>query len=84
VTLKRGQNIKYRPFVFTEYGVLMLSSVLRSKQANEVNISIMRVYSKMKALLITSKDILLKIEKLENTTNKNSEEIKVIFSYIKN
>ena len=84
MTLKRGQNIKYRPFVFTEYGVLMLSSVLRSKQANEVNISIMRVYSKMKALLITSKDILLKIEKLENTTNKNSEEIKVIFSYIKN
>ena len=83
VTLKRGQNIKYLPFVFTEHGVLMLSSVLRSKQANDVNISIMRVYSKMKALLITSKDILLKIEKLENATDKNSAEIKMIFSYIK-
>jgi ORF6N domain len=38
VTLKRGQNMKYLPFCFTEHGVLMLSSVLRSKQANEVNI----------------------------------------------
>jgi len=84
VTLKRGQNIKYLPFVFTEHRVLMLSSVLWSKQANEENISIMRVYSKMKALHVTIKDILLKIEKLENATDKNSAEIKVIFSYIKN
>ncbi len=83
VTLKQGQNIKYMPFVFTEHGVLMLSSVLRSKQANDVNISIMRVYSKMKELLVLNKDILLKLEKLENTSGKNAEDIKIIFSYIK-
>ena len=83
VTLKQGQNVKYMPFVFTEHGVLMLSSVLRSKQANDVNISIMRVYNKMKELLLLNKDILLKLEKLENTSGKNAEDIKIIFSYIK-
>jgi len=80
-SLKMG--LRYKPFCFTEHGVLMLSSVLRSKQANEVNISIMRVYSKMKELLILNKDILLKLEKLENTSGKNAEDIKIIFSYIK-
>jgi hypothetical protein len=83
VTLKRGQNIKYLPFCFTEHGVLMLSSVLRSKQANEVNIRIMRVYSKMKELLMLNKDILLKLEKLESTSDKHDKDIKIIFSYIK-
>ena len=80
-SIKMG--LRYKPFCFTEHGVLMLSSVLRSKLANEVNISIMSVYSKMKSMLITSKDILLKIEKLENTSDKNSADIKAIFSYIK-
>jgi hypothetical protein len=83
VTLKRGQNIKYLPFVFTEHGVLMLSSVLRSKQANDVNIRIMRVYSKMKELLILNKDILLKLEKLEASSDKHDKDIQIIFSYIK-
>ena len=83
VTLKRGQNIKYLPFAFTEHGVLMLSSVLRSKQANEVNIRIMRVYSKMKELIMLNKDILLKLEKLESSSDKHDKDIQIIFSYIK-
>ena len=83
VTLKRGQNIKYLPFTFTEHGVLMLSSVLRSKQANEVNIRIMRVYSKMKELVMLNKDILLKLEKLEKSSDKHDKDIQIIFSYIK-
>jgi hypothetical protein len=83
VILKRGANIKYRPFAFTEHGVLMLSSVLRSDQAIQVNIQIMRVYSKMKELLITHKDILLKLEQLEKKTDKHDSEIKLIFDYIK-
>ena len=70
VTLKQGQNIRFMPFCFTEHDVLMLSSVLRSKQANEVNIIIMRVYGKMKELLMLNKDFLQKLEKLENTTGK--------------
>ena len=83
VTLKRGYNIKYLPYAFTEHGVLMLSSVLRSKQANDVNIRIMRVYSKMKELIMSNKDILLKLEKLERSSDKHDKDIQVIFSYIK-
>jgi len=44
VTLKRGQNIKYRPFAFTEQGVAMLSGILNSKEAIAVNIAIMRAF----------------------------------------
>jgi ORF6N domain len=80
-SLKMG--LRYKPFCFTEHGVLMLSSVLRSKQANEVNIRIMRVYSKMKELLMLNKDILLKLEKLESSSDRHDKDIKVIFSYIK-
>lgn len=83
VTLKRGQNIKYHPFAFTEHGVLMLSSVLRSERAVQVNIQIMRVYSKMKELLLMNKDILFKLEKLEKSSDKHDREIRLIFEAIK-
>jgi phage regulator Rha-like protein len=83
VTLKRGQNIKYPPYAFTEHGVLMLSSVLRSERAVQVNIQIMRVYSKMKELLLMNKDILTKLEKLEMRSDKHDKEIKLIFDSIK-
>ena len=80
-SLKMG--LRYKPFCFTEHGVLMLSSVLRSEQAVQVNIQIMRVYSKMKELLMMHKDILVKLEKLEKKTDKHDDQIKVIFDYIK-
>ncbi len=83
VTLKQGEHLKYLPFAFTEHGVLMLSSILRSERAVQVNIQIMRVYTKMKELLFLHKDILLKLEKLENKTGRHDEEIKTIFAVIK-
>ena len=61
----------------------MLSSVLRSEKAVQVNIQIMRVYSRMKELLLTNKDILLKLEKLEKNADKHDKEIKLIFDTIK-
>jgi len=61
---------KYAPFAFTEHGVLMLSSVLNSARAIQLNIQIMRVYSKLKGMLLIHKDILLKLEKLERKTTK--------------
>jgi hypothetical protein len=48
VTLKRGKNVKYRPRAFTEHGVAMLSSVLRSDRAIEVNIAIMRAFVRLR------------------------------------
>lgn len=74
---------RYLPFAFTEHGVLMLSSVPRSEQAVQVNIQIMRVYSKMRELLLMHKDILVKLEQLERKTDKHDEQIEVIFDYIK-
>src|SRR5258705_14009319 len=58
-------GVRYAPMAFTEQGVAMLSSVLGSKQAISVNIQVIRVFSKMRQLLITSKDILLKLEQIE-------------------
>jgi len=71
------------PFVFTEHGVLMLSSVLKSKKSIKVNIQIMRVFTKMRALLLNHKDLLLKVEKIESKMEGQSHEIKVLFEYIK-
>ena len=71
------------PLAFTEHGVLMLSSVLNSDRAIQVNIQIMRIYSKLKGMLIDHKDILLKLEKLEMTVSKHGENFDVVFSYLK-
>src|SRR5947209_7259107 len=49
VTLKQGLNIKYRPYAFTEHGILMLSSVLNSERAVQVNIEIMRAFVHLRA-----------------------------------
>lgn len=51
VTLKHGKNIKYRPSAFTEYGVAMLSSVLKSERAIQVNIEIMRTFARLKKMI---------------------------------
>jgi hypothetical protein len=89
-TLKRGGHSKYLPMAFTEQGVAQLSSVLNSKTAIDVNIQIIRVFTRMRQLLLTHKDILLKLEQIEKslleqnvTLKKHDEEIQVIFKYLK-
>ena len=62
---KEIMGMRRPPFVFTEHGVLMLSSVLNSKRAIQVNIRIMRIFTRMKEMLLTHKDILLRLEKIE-------------------
>lgn len=84
VTLKRGQNLKYLPYAFTEQGVAMLSSVLNSKQAIAVNIQIIRVFTKMREIISSNKEILLKLEQLEQRVGDNSADIEEIFSVLKN
>jgi phage regulator Rha-like protein len=70
-------------YVFTEQGVAMLSSVLNSDRAIQVNIQIIKVYTKMRQFLATHKDILLKLEQLERKTDSHDEKINLIFEYIK-
>jgi len=76
---KRGQHMKYRPYVFTEQGVAMLSAVLKSERAIEVSIHIMRIFIKMRKLLTVHKDLQSKLEKMER---ENKENFKVIFKII--
>ena len=82
-TLKQGQHSKYKPYAFTEQGVAMLSSILNSQTAIEVNIQIIRVFTKMRALLMTHKDILLQLEKIEKKLGSHDEQIALVFTYLK-
>ena len=89
VTLKRGQHIKYLPFVFTEHGILMLSSVLNSKKAIEVNIQIMRIFTQIKKLAITNTEILIRLEIIEKKLlehsvkhKTNDQQFQVVFEAI--
>jgi len=71
------------PYAFTEHGVLMLSSVLSSERAIKVNIQIMRIYTKMREMLSTHTDILLKLEQLERKVDGYDEDIQLIFMHLK-
>jgi phage regulator Rha-like protein len=71
------------PYVFTEQGVAMLSSVLNSETAIQVNIQIIRLFTKMKQLILDNKDLWMKIEKIEQHLLKNDDEIQTIFAYLK-
>lgn len=82
VTLKQGQHLKYRPYAFTEQGVAMLSSVLRSRQAVQVNIAIMRAFVKLRQMALTHGELAKKLAELEKRTSKHDKEIQQIFETI--
>jgi hypothetical protein len=79
VTLKRGQHLKYRPYAFTEQGVAMLSSVLKSKRAVQVNIAIMRAFVRLREILATHKDLARKLTAMEK---KYDAQFRVVFEAI--
>jgi hypothetical protein len=80
VTLKQGQHLKYQPYAFTEHGILMLSSVLRSKRAIAVNIAIMRAFVKLREILASQKDLVRRLDELEQ---KYDEHFQVVFDAIR-
>jgi hypothetical protein len=80
VTLKRGQNVKYLFHAFTEQGVAMLSSVLRSPRAVEVNIAIMRTFVQLRRLMDSNRELARKIETMEK---KYDERFAIVFDAIK-
>ena len=82
-TLKQGSHAKYLPYAFTEHGVLMLANVLKSGRAIEMSIKVIDVFVKLREMLLTHKDILLKLELLEKQVVQNSAEIQTIFSALK-
>lgn len=71
------------PYAFTEEGVAMLSGVLHSDIAIDVNIRIIRIFTKLREMLLTHKDILLKLEQLERQVIQNSGDIQTVFAALK-
>lgn len=71
------------PFAFTEHGVLMLSSVLNSDKAVDVNVQIIRIFIKMRELLLSNKDILLQLNQMQTLINGHEDRIDAIYNYLK-
>ncbi len=82
-TLKRGQHSKYVPYAFTEHGILMLSSVLQSERAVQVNIVIMRVFIRFREILSNHKELAQRIRQLEKKMENKDKEIQAIFEAIR-
>ncbi len=79
---KKGGR-RYLPYVFTQEGVAMLSSVLNSKRAVQVNIVIMRAFVKLREILYIHKELAHKLSELERNVEKHDEEIQLIFEVIR-
>ena len=73
----------YRPYAFTEHGVLMLANVLRSERAIQVSIRIIEIFVKIREMLLNNKDILLQLEKMEKKLTGHDDDIALIFEYLK-
>ncbi len=73
---------RYLPMVFTEQGVAMLSSVLRSKQAIKVNIQIMRIFTKVRQLLTDNLSVKLEIEEIKKKLANQDKNIELVFNYL--
>ena len=82
-TLKWGHNIKYRPYAFNEQGVAMLSSVLNSERAIEINILIIKTFVRLRQLISSHKELARKIEELEKKYSKHEIEISAVFKLLK-
>ncbi|MFA5096439.1 MAG: ORF6N domain-containing protein [Candidatus Omnitrophota bacterium] len=83
VTSSWGGIRRAHPYAFTEQGVAMLSSVLHSKKAVQINIAIMRAFVKLKQILSTHKELSYKLEELERKISKHDEDIQNIFEAIR-
>jgi len=83
VTSNEGRGgRRYPPYAFTEHGVAMLSSVLKSKRAIELNILIIRAFVRLREYLATHKDLARKLRDVERTQQEHSAHIQQIYDYI--
>ncbi len=82
VTFKE-RHTKYLPYAFTEHGILMLSSVLRSERADKVNMMIIDTFVKLRELMFIHKDLANQMEKVQDKIIKHDNQIMVILEYLK-
>ncbi len=76
------QGLRYMPFCFSEQGVTMLSCILNSERAIQVNIQIIRIYTRIREMILIHKDLSLVVEQLEKKLIKQDQKIEVLFTYL--
>jgi hypothetical protein len=76
------QGLRYVPFCFTEQGVTMLSCILNSERAIHVNIQIIRIYTRIREMLLAHKDVFLRVEQVEKQLLKQDQKIELLFTYL--
>lgn len=75
-------GLRYAPMAFTEHGVLMLSSVLNSDKAIQTNIQIMRIFAKVRKMLLDTTEIRLDILQMQKKLENHDKNIELVFSYL--
>lgn len=80
VTLKRGQNLKFAPFAFTEHGALMAANILSSPQATQMSVFVIRAFIRMRGLLTDTRELAKKLASLETelTSRLDSHETAIV------
>ena len=75
-------GLRYAPMAFTEHGVLMLSSVLNSDKAIQTNIQIMRIFTKVRQMLLDTTEIKLDIAQIQKKLENHDKNIELVFNYL--
>lgn len=83
VTLKRGQNIKFLPYAFTEYGAIQAANVVNSKIATQASIAVVRAFARLREMVSAHKELAAKLAELEQRLSGHDTEIKAIVDVIR-
>lgn len=83
VMLKRGQNIKYLPYAFTEHGAIMAANVLNSPHAVHMSVFVVRAFVRLRRMIATHKELAAKLDELERTVANHDGDIKALFEAIR-
>jgi phage regulator Rha-like protein len=83
VISKRRGGRRYPPYVFTEQGIAMLSSVLQSERAVQVNIAIMRIFVRLREITATHRELARKLKDIEKRLGKHDEQFRIVFEAIR-
>lgn len=83
VTLKRGQNVKYLPFAFTEHGAIMAANVLNSSRAVQMSVFVVRAFVRLRQMVTTHREIAVKLTDLERKVATHDSHIRSLFEAIR-
>lgn len=82
ISNKEKMGMRKLPYVFTEQGVAMLSSILNSETAIEVNIQIIRIFTKVRQMITDYSELRLEVEKIKKKTDNNDKNMEIVFQYL--